>query len=191
MVSSCDHISKSLSWFTTRSLRCEIIQQACQNISLLLLWGHYALKPKVQPFYTEALIYFLPVQVLLHLFWYAVKSGHWHLSPAGSRHCHVCVNTVGGAQGLWARTDCQVLQHNIYLVLKFSVQKFQIFQRPPWVMKTASQRSRHQPPLHHELLWDSETNPNVLLVAAERKRRLGLTWKHWCCFHCRNNCIKR
>lgn len=124
MVGSCDRISKSLSWFTTRSLTCEIIQEACQNTSLLLLWGHYGLKPKVQPFYTEALIYVLPVQVLLHLFWHDRKL----LSQATDtfsriKALHIHVNTVGGAQGLRARTDFQVLQHSVYLMLKFSVQQ--------------------------------------------------------------------
>lgn len=129
MVRSCGHISQSWSWFTVRSLRCEVILYSCQNISLLRLWGHYGLKSKVQPFYTEALIYLCLVQTL-HLFWRDQKLlGHWPLSLK-PRHRHVCVNTAGSAQGL--RADFQVLYYNYVSDAQNSLyKKTQIFNLHP------------------------------------------------------------
>lgn len=89
MVSGYGHISKGLSWFKTRSLRLEIILPSCQNISLLLLWGHYGLNPKVQPFYSKALICLLPVQIRLHLFWH-----DWELLSQAPGNLHPQVKAL-------------------------------------------------------------------------------------------------
>lgn len=160
MVSCCDHISKSLSWFTAGSLRYEIISQSCQNISLLLLWGHYGLTPKSSLSNSEGLIYLLPAQILLHLFWHdqELLSQAMDTVTLQSRHCHVHVTTAVGGHSLGAGANSQAYSTIIHLMLKFSVQKGSDVHLTPWTMKTASQRSRHQPLPHHELLWDSEVS---------------------------------
>lgn len=146
MVSNYGHISMGLSWFKTSPLRFEIILQSCQNISLLLLWGHYDLKPEVQPFHSKALICLLPVQMLLHLFWHdwELLSQATDTSTLKSRYCHVHVNPAVGERGLRAGADFQRHQSIIHLVLKFSGQKSSDSQCIPWTMKTASQRMGHK-----------------------------------------------
>lgn len=115
MVSCCDHISKSLSWFTAGSLRCEIISQSCHNISLLLLWGHYGLTPKSSLSNSEGLIYLLPVQILLHLFWHDQEllnqaTDTVTLQP---RHCHPCsCDYCSGWTRSWGWSQVPGVQHN-------------------------------------------------------------------------------
>lgn len=143
--------------------------------------GSYGLKLKVQPFYTEALIYLLPVQALLQLFWHDRKLLSQDTDPftLKSRHCQVHVDTVGGEQGLGAELTYRCSSTTIHLKLKFSVQKDSDFQLTPWTMKTASQRSRHQLLLHRELLWDSEVSVYVrdtlkCVSGWAQRRRVGL-----------------
>lgn len=71
-------------------LRLEIRWQSCQNIFLLLLWGCDGLKPKVQPFCSEALT------ASLMTWWGAVRWGYWRPHPK-SRHCQEHINPASGA----------------------------------------------------------------------------------------------
>lgn len=77
---------------------------------LFSCWGHYGLKPEVQPFYSKALICLPPVHLLLHLFWHdrellsqARDELHTQVkAPAQAREpCPACARSEG-----WCGLEC-------------------------------------------------------------------------------------